>query len=477
MPIKHFVVLMLENRSFDSVLGRLYSGRADFDGLTGDESNVWHQPGGDTPIPVWSSAALTDAARHIPDPDPGESFADIHMQIHGIATIPGPGGPTMGGFVDNYMRQPNPSPAADPRAVMHYFENAQLPVLSGLARAFAVSDRWFASAPCQTWPNRFFAHCCTAGGYVNNAPIHVPFGMPTVFNAIDDLRDPAIGWRIYHHDMPQTATLWRLWDGAAGNFRPFEDFLADAASNALPSYSFIEPRYYPNLTGTVLANDGHPPHDIADAEQLVAQTYNALRAGAGWNDTLLLITCDEHGGCYDHVPPPPAVSPDGNCPDGFDFGYYGVRVPAVIVSPHVRAGSVIRPAGAWPFDHTSISATLHALFGTAFLTSRDRVAPHLLADLTANPDNQGPARIDPAPSAAASAQAVLAASAAPPNDLQASLAAAAARLPTGPGRIQAHLARLRDAPPQAPAHATAGDAATFARASMKAFLSPADPAG
>ncbi len=473
MPIAHVVVLMLENRSFDCMLGRLYPGRADFDGLTGRETNTWHTSGGSQTVQVWTSETLNAHDVCIPDPDPGELFTDIHMQIHGIGNVAGPDGPTMSGFVDNYMRQPKTTPPADPRAVMHYFTPAQMPVLSTLAAAFGVSDRWFASAPCQTWPNRFFAHCCTAGGYVNNMPPHFPYDMPTVFNRLDDLKNPAIGWRVYFHDFPQAATLSQLWESAFTRFQLFDAFLTDAAQGRLPSYSFIEPRYFPDLTQTLLPNDAHPPHNVAYAEQLIAQVYNALRAGPGWEQTLLLITCDEHGGCYDHVPPPPAKSPDSHYPDGFDFGYYGVRVPAVIVSPHVRKGSIIRPPapGLTPFDHTSISATLHRLFGTAFLTARDAVAPDLLSALTDGPDNPGPDHIVAPPVPPPTADDVLTAANKAPNSYQTALAAAASSLPGGTGATAA-------------AHPTAAGAATAVMVAMRGFLAtppaprpPADTAG
>jgi phospholipase C len=457
MPIEHIVVLMLENRSFDSVLGTLYAKSDKFDGLDGSETNTFHMDGASETVAVWSSGTLDATSVCIPDPDPGELFTDIHMQIHGIGNIPGENGPTMDGFVDNYMRQPAADPPADASAVMHYFTPDQLPVLSTLAKQYGVSDRWFASAPCQTWPNRFFAHCCTADGYVNNNPLHGPFDMPTVFNRLDDLNNPAISWRIYHHDIPQTITLSQLWPHPF-KFLPFSTFLSDAAQGTLPSYSFIEPRYYPDLTQTELPNDGHPPHNIARAEVLIAQVYNALRVGPGWNQTLLIITCDEHGGCYDHVPPPPATSPDTNYPDAFDFGYYGVRVPAVIVSPYVPQGSIIRPAGDWPFDHTSISATLHALFGTAFLTARDAVAPTLLPALTAVPANQAFGQIAVPDVPAPSTDDVLAAANKPPNGLQSSMATIAPMLPGGSGQAGAA------------SHPTTAGAAVAAVAGMRGFL-------
>jgi phosphoesterase family protein len=165
MDIKHVVVLMLENRSFDCMLGMLYQSGDKFDGLTGTEFNTWHKPdGSQQDIQVWKDPTLDAKAVCVPDPDPGERFTDIHMQIHGPAAdgTPNADAPAMGGFVDNYIRQPPTTPVADPYSVTQYFTPDQVPVISQLARAFGVSDRWHASAPCQTWPNRFFAHTGTA---------------------------------------------------------------------------------------------------------------------------------------------------------------------------------------------------------------------------------------------------------------------------------------------------------------------------
>jgi phospholipase C len=164
VDIQHVVVLMLENRSFDSMLGTLYPKSPGFDGLSGAERNIWHKPDGtEVPFQVWKSPDVTPQSACIPTPDPGESFTDIHVQLYGLTP-----GEAMSGFVDNYMRQPAAEAAYDPKAPMHYYVSDELPVMSLLAREFGVSDRWFAPAPCQTWPNRFFAHTGTANGYVNN---------------------------------------------------------------------------------------------------------------------------------------------------------------------------------------------------------------------------------------------------------------------------------------------------------------------
>jgi phospholipase C len=470
MDIKHVVVLMLENRSFDCMLGRLYPASAAFDGLRGDEFNVLHVPGQPPlEIPVWTDPALAPTSLTVPDPDPGELFLDINMQIRGLTDSGQPRSdpPNMGGFVDNYMRQLPTNPLPDRHAIMHYFTPEQVPVISELARAFGVSDRWHASAPCQTWPNRFFVHTGTAAGYVNNSPTHFPYKMKTVF---ERLAEKGQSWRVYFHDVPQAATLAGLWLSAATHFRKFEDeFAEDAAAGKLPSYSFIEPRYFTDPVFNRLPNDQHPPHNVAYGEALIAAVYNAVRSGPGWGQTLLVITYDEHGGCYDHVVPPAATPPDNLRPDGFDFGTFGVRVPAVIVSPHVRPGSVIRPAGDKRFDHTTIIATLRGLFGIGPLTERDAAAPNLLDALDDQVRNDGPPSIT-APAVAPAPAQVARASDKPLNDMQRSLTTTAALLPTLGANVAAHVQRLSAALDVVPNRATVGDAASDIVAHMNAFL-------
>lgn len=467
VDIRHVVVLMLENRSFDCMLGRLAPSDPGFDGLSGKEANTWHRA--DAPpssIGVWNDPTLTAQSVCIPDPDPGELFTDIHMQIRGLDS----GGnlnpqPTMDGFVDNYVRQATAS-TPDPKSVMHVFTPDQVPVISQLARAFGVSDRWFASAPCQTWPNRFFAHTGTANGYVDNSPSRLHL-MPTIFQRLSEARQ---SWSIYFHDVPQAAALAGLWSDVATHFRLFEeDFANHAAQGALPAYSFIEPRYYPDLLLNHLPNDEHPPHNVAYGEELIAAVYNAVRNGPAWRQTLLIVTYDEHGGCYDHVVPPPATPPGGPNPDGFAFDSFGVRVPAVIVSPYVAPGSVIRPSGSIPFDHTSIIATLRKLFGVASLTPRDAAAPDLLSALGPSPDNDGPPSIT-APAIPPAPAQIAAAAVKPPNDLQRSLSSLAVRLPTLGADVAAHIRRLNSISTLAPIHATADAAAAEIKAHLKAFL-------
>ena len=438
--INHFVVLMLENRSFDSLLGMLYPTSPDFDGLDGTESYL--DPNG-VPVKVWAKPGTDKPSMSIPDPDPGELWVEMNQQIFGTKVLPNPlPAATMSGFVRGYvgLAQPN-GPAYDGPNIMHYYLPEQVPVISKLARQFAVSDRWHASAPCQTWPNRFFVHTATANGYENNSPPHFPYDMETIFNRF---ADHGIPWKIYFHDMPQTLTLSRLWPHL-DRFALYPEFRHDAQHGTLPAYSFIEPRYFADLA---LPNDMHPPHIVTLGEQLIADVYNALRSGPKWAETLLIITFDEHGGCYDHVAPP-AATPPGNQPTvPFNFDRYGVRVPAVLVSPYIRQATVLRPSGGTPFDHTSIMKTLRKRFSLGpALSARDAAAPDLEDALNLDaPDNPGPPNLaalpyTPKPSEIAAAMSL------PLNGMQRGLLDLALHLPANAavGDVAAFMATHADA--------------------------------
>lgn len=478
--IEHVVVLMLENRSFDSILGRLYPGRPDFDGLSGNETNPLHG-GGD--IKVWNSGKLDATSMSIPAPDPGELWNDINMQLFGLDGLPGRQVPPMNGFVNNYVRQKEmPENSYLPESIMHYYTPEQVPVISTLAKEFAVCDQWFASAPCQTWPNRFFLHCATAAGYENNSPIHPPYLMRTVFNRMSEAGKE---WKIYFHDFPQTLTLTDLWTHI-DRFRVFDEFADDAKNGTLPAYSFIEPRYFPDVK---LPNDQHPPHHVGMGEDLIAEVYNAVRSAPTWEKTLLIIIYDEHGGIYDHAPPPIAVPPDNTGPRPFGFDRYGIRVPAVLVSPYIKPGTVLRiPEGKvshsgppYPFDHTSVIATLRKCFNLGGpLTHRDAVAPDLEIVLNLeSPSNQGPDKVEPLPYAVSPPE-LEAALDAPLNGFQKAMHEAAAHLPplgTTQERegifstIESHVENLVNGIlKEVPDHRTPRDALPFMKDKLRLFL-------
>jgi phospholipase C len=458
--IDHVIVLMLENRSFDSMLGRLHQPPIPtFDGLTGNESNMWNG----APVQVNTRSGTDPAVMKIPDPGPREDFIEMNEQIFGVGAPDGSPA-NMSGFVANYMKD---HPERNPADVMHGYTDEQVGMMSSLARSFGVSDRWHASAPNQTWPNRFFIHTGTAGGYVNNQARHAPYNMPTIYNR---LTEKGRSWRIYYHDVPHSKLLYRLWS-QSDNFHEISDFWDDCRNDNLPSYSFIEPRYFPILSHP---NDQHPPHDVGGGERLITKCYDAIRHSPAWERTLFVITYDEHGGIYDHVPPPPAVSPDTFQPDGFAFDRYGVRVPAVLISPWIPAGSVIRPPAdsPYPFDHTSVLASLRKLFSLGEpLTARDAAAPDFLHALSLpSPTNGGPAELSlrvmaPPPDD------LLAAQMAPPNDNQRELAKAALTMPINSARAIEQLDTLRElGPPPMPEPATAAEAGQQAIVGMRRLL-------
>ena len=266
------------------------------------------------------------------------------------------------------------------------------------ARSFAVCDNWFASAPTQTFPNRSFLHAGTSNGFVTNGDPPEDWAENknrTVFNElVERTRDPEQAFRIYHHHdtaLPVTFSIhWPMIQQYYGPpfLAPVTQFIEDARRGDLPKYSFIEPRvmgYFDQGESKHLKpNDQHPNCDIRLGENLILDVYRAVVTSPLWERTLLVIVYDEHGGLYDHVPPPwqgvPAPPPGGGNQFGFDFRRLGVRVPAVLVSPYIEAGTVWHP-GVW-VDHTAVIRTLVNRFNLSSLTARDQAAPDLAGALT-----------------------------------------------------------------------------------------------
>jgi len=385
--VKHLVVLMLENRSFDHLLGYLKANgiKPAVDGLIGTETNFTNPSTSTGPVMVSPSAGNTD-----PKPDAGHELADVSEQYYGLVNLAFPPGGTMNGFVVNYANQiPSPPAAAD---IMKCVDPATIPALVELAKQFCVCDRWHASVPGSTWPNRMFAHAATSAGTVTNTFGNVfgLYALPTIFDRLDLAGKD---WRIYYHQIPQAvlfASLFAEWLISlilpnVGRVRFFKHWKTDLATSScsLPEYTFIEPAYFSFTFGgkTFYANDQHPSHSIAQADQLVRDVYEPLRASSCWEHSMLVIVHDEHGGTYDHhFPGVAAVNPDGlvASPSGFNFTRYGARVPAVIVSPWAVNGVC-----STVYDHTSIAATLEQRFGLFPLTLRDAAAAPLGDCLTA----------------------------------------------------------------------------------------------
>lgn len=474
--IKHIVVLMLENRSFDSMLGRLYPKSAQFNGLSGSESNFYtDSKGTKREVNVWNTndPGRQSSRLDFPSLDPGESFTDMNEQLFGNSANPPAGTvPTMSGFAQSYYTLSSPNP---PDEIMHHYLPEQLPALSTLAKNYAVSDAWFASAPCQTNPNRFFLHTGTALGYENNFPFHFPYSQPTIFTRFNK-KGIQNGWKIYCDDIPLTGALTDLWP-YADQFVKYDTFQADAASGNLAPYSFIECNYMYDHP-----NDQHPPYDVRFGDALIADVYNKLQASPCWKNTLLIVIYDEHGGTYDHVPPPSAPPPEPPRPGQvFAFDRFGVRVPAVIVSPYIRPGTIFRaPAGSQPYDHTSVIATLRNCFDLGGpLTNRDAKAPDLSSLLTLTDDalNLG-APVTPLPLPSGSGQQFVHGQL---TFLQEALHIIAAHFPNLSGlqspqekeaAIQQHIQNVSAAGPlQPPPHNKIEEAGDFIKGKIEGFFS------
>jgi phospholipase C len=436
--IDHVVVLMLENRSFDHMLGFLYADQQNqspsgqpFEGLTGDESNAGTDG---KPVPIFKITAASPNPYLMPGADPGEGYLATNAQLFGSATAPTPPIATNTGFVTDFAatlawETASPSwqvvPGTVAGGIMGAYTPEMLPVLSALARGYAVCDHWFAPAPTETMPNRAFACAATSQGHMDDKT--KTFTSQSIFGL---LGAHSLDWRIYGYS---SEPLTRLnfpdtTNAAETHFGQFSDFQAAASSGALPPYTFLEPDW--SATG----NSQHPNYDVAKGEALIRDVYAALRAGPGWNQTLLVVTYDEHGGCYDHVPPPAgATPPDTSAGEfGFDFRRFGVRVPAVLVSPWIAPGTVFRaPAGSTPFDHTSILATVERRFGLPALTARDKAATDLGDVLTESvPRTDDPlAGVQPPPPSTANP------AAAAPSHIQKIYAELAAGLPVAGPRL------------------------------------------
>lgn len=350
--LQHVVVLMLENRSFDHILGGL--------GLVGAEGvqNALaiprdpEQPGS----PTVAVQPVTDVSDYVTDPDPGHEFEDVALQVFGKHHPSPLDPPTMTGFVASYAAQIGAGnqpigPIAGQR-IMRYFTPAFLTVTDRLAREFVVCDRWFSSVPGPTWPNRYYVHAGTSNGQVLmptglEALRQYILGFPDFHTIYEIVAAGGFTWNIYYHDstLPWMFQSLRVYPE---RFVSFDQFPEDARNGHLPTYSFVEPCYFKPRP-----SDQHPPHDVRNGERLIASVYNALRSNETvWRNTLLIVLYDEHGGFFDHVRPPATFNPDGrnSAHPGFDFHRLGVRVPALLISPRVPKGRVDHTV----YDHTSI---------------------------------------------------------------------------------------------------------------------------
>ena len=363
--VDHVVVMMLENRSFDHMLGylSLTGRRPEIDGLRPGFANPYQ--GRTYPVHHLGTTAL--------EMDPDHCSSAIDQQI---------AGGSMSGFVASAaaILAERGVEGGDPACVMGYYDGTDVPVYNHLAEEFAVCDRWFASVAGSTLPNRLYALCGVAAGSRDDRPVHVPplYHQPSFARHLDAARVP---WRWYSFDpgtlrladahfllghhrrfgyFSKTGLPWRTVLDLTVN-QKLPSFLDDAAAGALPPVSWIDPAFTNFNPLGFPVNDDHPPADIKDAQDLVLAAYDALAASPQWDRSLLVIVYDEHGGFYDHVPPPAAADDDPGT-----FGRYGVRVPAIIVSPWIEPRTVSHTS----FDHTSIIKTILLRFCPQALPER-----------------------------------------------------------------------------------------------------------
>ncbi|HEY6357244.1 MAG TPA: alkaline phosphatase family protein [Vicinamibacterales bacterium] len=385
--LKHVVVLMMENRSFDHMLGGLRAQDPRINGLTGSESNP------DTTgalVQVQPTAAYQGQLDH----DPDHHFPGVDLQIYG-GVPPGPGRvQTMQGFVKSYYTQTSGVPNS--HAIMNYFSPDKLPVLTQLVTEYALFNGWFASIPGPTICNRAFAHYGTSFGQVGMDMLYLTDPIPSVYERLVAANQTA---KIYYYDQQSsTMEIINLLQHQPQLFATYDQFVGDCQNNQLPVYSFIEPNYsdHPGPGGgQILASDQHPDHSVQEGDRFIAMVYNAIRTNPVWETTALLVVYDEHGGLFDHVPPP-ACTPDGYTAAAADtgtgvpfaFDRLGVRVPAVLISPYIPRGTIVagpEAANGTAYEHACIPGTVTNQFLSAYTglrTPRERAAPDFLTPLT-----------------------------------------------------------------------------------------------
>jgi len=417
-------VLMLENRSFDHLLG--FSGMTGQDAETGRPTAINGLSGSASNLYNGRRYAVSQPADWTMPLDPGHEFTDVLVQLCGAGAVYTPGGSyppvNNSGYVDAYAGSGGGS---NPGEIMKCFSPAQLPVLTGLAREFAVCDGWRASMPGPTWPNRFFMMAASSGGLDHSPSIAqiaewmtidgFRFEHGTLFGALSAAHRT---WRIYHGDNGPLSGSFPIAGGLEGiapwDPHPYSAFAGDIATASYPAqFTLIEPNYGDVASDTYRGGQSqHPLDDVRSGETLIKSTYEALRNSPFWETSVLIVTWDEHGGFYDHqgaVPggaPSPGdktVTPGDVNKYGFNFQQYGPRVPAVVVSPRVPQNLIDHRT----YDHASIPATAEKLFGFPPLTERDRRVRDVTSLISLPEPRPAPAAL-PEPAAAPSVTPVLA---------------------------------------------------------------------
>ncbi len=388
LPFDHIVMVMQENHSFDNYFGMLpRRGQPAADGFTFDKAG--------TPINTNPLSGGVVRVQHAPSlcqpTDVTQAWTPTHEEIdHG----------RMDGFARVQQGQ------------MLYYDESDIPFYYSLAKGFTLGNRWFCSAPCQTYPNRRFWLCGTAFGLISTDTSKVTQSPPNG-TIVDRLNHYGISWKDYFVDVPATGVIFEIPEKNPQNMAPIDQFFADCAAGTLPSVCWVDSEIGTlNVVGSALAGkipigngvanysaaqdqDEENPADIQQGESFVEQIVRAVVSSPAWPRTLLVWTYDEHGGYYDHVPPPSAIAPDSIKPDlgpkdypgGYDM--YGPRVPAVVASPYSKPNGVTGVL----HDHTSALATIEAKWNLPAMTYRDANA-NTLEDFL---DTSHPALLEPPP--------------------------------------------------------------------------------
>ena len=378
IPIDHVVIVMMENHSFDCYLGMLphvAGGRADADGLTVDSTGALlnYNPAG-------SNGFIRSF--HMPstcqmESNPSQAWTATHLSVNG-------------GRMDGFVGAPGCGDVS-----MGFWDESDIPFYYSLAKTFPIANRWFASAPAQTYPNRRFLYAATAYGLVATITPGPNDPGPPNGTIFDRLNAYGITWTNYATDLPEVAIIPSVVKNNPTHISPIAKFYTDAAAGTLPNVSLVNPDFdVVDAIGSLPPNSPVPPSvrsngqdeenpaNINYGESFVSGVVNAILTSPHWaSRNVMLVWCyDEHGGYYDHVPSPAAVAPDaippqlgpGDATGGYNV--YGVRVPAVVVSPWSRAHYASNAL----HDHTSILGFIETKWNLAPMTMRDANADNLL---------------------------------------------------------------------------------------------------
>jgi phospholipase C len=392
IPIQNVVILMQENRSFDSLLGHLnkYAGRTDIESAPDDTTVPENTSDPSSPRHAWQHAPMLCIS------DTNHEWSGTHVEWDNGA-MDGFWQANNGFYEAGEVTVPNSftsaggttfSPLAGDRA-MYWYDETDIPFYYQLASTFAIADHYFSSVLAETYPNRDYLYAATSkgvvtGNYVDTTGESFPGTDVVIF---DELTKRHVSWKIYAQDLqgvpgiaPGVARLNAFFGPAKLTERLIEwggihiwgmaAFRLDAATGNLPQVAFVDGDVFENVNG----DDDHPPSDIQTGQGFVSGVVQAVLASPQWPQSALFITYDEHGGIYDHVPPPQACPPDDippNLTQGADdpqyaanssfpgsFDHLGVRVPLILVSPYAKQSYV----GHEVYDHTSLTRFLEAKF-------------------------------------------------------------------------------------------------------------------